>query len=105
MASIIILIAGDTGNLLAAKIKALEEKNAELIKANEEVYRLQGILPICSRCKKVRDDKGYWNQVESYIESHSDAKISHGTCEECAEELYGSEDWYLAMKEGSKQNQ
>jgi hypothetical protein len=98
MAGIIILIAGDIGNLLAAKIKALEEKNVELVKANEKVYRLQEIVPICSRCKKVRDDKGYWNQVESYIESHSDVKISHSTCEECADKLYGSEDWYLAMK-------
>lgn len=99
MASIIILIAGDIGNQLAAKINALEEKNAALINANEEVYRLQGILPVCSQCKKVRDDKGYWNQVESYIESHTDAKCSHGLCEECAEKLYGGEDWYLAMKE------
>lgn len=98
MASIVILIAGDIGNLLAAKLKALEEKNAELIAANEEVSRLQGILPICSRCKKVRDDEGYWYQVESYIESHSDAKFSHGMCEDCAAELYGSEEWYESVK-------
>jgi hypothetical protein len=99
MASIVILIAGDIGNLLAEKIKVLEEKNVALIAANEEVSRLQGILPICSRCKKVRDDEGYWYQVESYIESHSDAKFTHGICEECADKLYGSEDWYESMKE------
>ena len=68
MASIIILIAGDIGNLLAEKICELEKKNAELMTANEEVTILQGILPICSMCKKVRDDKGYWYQVESYID-------------------------------------
>ena len=95
MASIIILIAGDIGNLLAEKIKALEEKNAELKNANEEVHKLQGILPICSSCKKVRDDQGYWYQVESYIESHSDAKFSHSLCEECSEKLYGNEEWYI----------
>ena len=98
MASIIILIAGDIGNLLAVKIKALEEKNVALIKAKEEVSRLQGILPICSKCKKVRGDKGYWYQVESYIESHSDAKFSHSLCEDCTEDLYGREDWYLSKK-------
>lgn len=99
MASIIILIAGDIGNLLAEKINALEDKNAALINANEEVSKLQGILPICARCKKIRDDKGYWYQVESYIESHSDAKFSHGLCEECTDRLYGSEEWYPSKEE------
>ena len=89
MVSIIIFIAGNIGNLLAEKIKALEEKNDELIKANEEVRKLQGILPICSNCKKVRDDKGYWNQVESYIESHSTASFTHSMCPECSDKLYG----------------
>jgi hypothetical protein len=98
MASLIILIAGDTGNLLAEKVKALEEKNAALIAANEEVSRLQGILPICTKCKKVRDDKGYWYQVESYVESHSDAKFSHSLCEACAEKMYAGEDWYPSLK-------
>ena len=98
MASIIILIAGDIGNLLADKIKALEEKNTALTRANEEVSRLQGILPICSKCKKVRDDKGYWYQVESYIESRSAARFSHSLCEACAEKLYDGQDWYMSMK-------
>ncbi len=98
MASIIILIAGDIGNLLAEKNKALEEKNVELINANNEVSQLQGILPICSNCNKIRDDKGYWNQVELYIESHSDAKFSHGLCGDCSKELYGDEDWYIKEK-------
>lgn len=98
MASIIILIAGDIGNLLAEKLKALEEKNIELRNANEEVSRLQGILPICANCKKVRDDEGYWYQVEAYIESHSEARFSHSVCEECSEKLYGNEEWYIKGK-------
>lgn len=48
-----------------------------------EVKQLSGILPICSYCKKVRDDKGYWSQVEAYIQSHSEARFSHGMCPEC----------------------
>ncbi len=88
MASIVILIAGDIGNQLAEKINALEEKKVALLNANKEVTILQGILPICSTCKKVRDDKGYWNQIESYIRDHSDADFSHSLCPECAKNLY-----------------
>ena len=98
MASIIILIAGDIGNLLAEKISELEKKNVELKNANEEVTILQGILPICSMCKKVRDDQGYWYQVESYIENHSEARFSHSLCEVCSEKLYGHEEWYQGVK-------
>lgn len=98
MTTIIIFIAGDVGALLAEKIKAFEKKNTDLIKANEEVRKLQGILPICSSCKKVRDDQGYWYQVESYIESHSEAKFSHGLCDECLDKLYGDQDWYARKK-------
>ena len=97
MASILILIAGDIGNLLAEKINTLEEKNVELINANEEVTLLQGILPICSMCKKVRDDKGYWNQIESYIRDHSDADFSHSMCPECAKNLYPDLDLSKAL--------
>jgi len=47
------------------------------------VKQLQGLLPICSYCKKVRDDRNYWQQVETYIEGHSDALFTHGICPEC----------------------
>ncbi len=60
----------------------------ELQDALAEVITLRGIIPICSSCKKVRDDKGYWNQIESYIRDHSEADFSHGICPECAKELY-----------------
>lgn len=54
----------------------------------EKIKTLEGLIPICSFCKKIRDDKGYWNQVEAYIQKHSGAKFSHGICHECAEEHY-----------------
>lgn len=60
----------------------------ELKIALSEVKKLSGLLPICSSCKKIRDDKGYWNQIESYIRDHSDAEFSHSICQECAKELY-----------------
>ena len=74
------------------KKKKLEREREELIarleKAFESVKRLSGLLPLCSYCKKIRDDKGYWNRVDIYITEHSDALISHGICPECARERY-----------------
>ncbi len=78
--------------LLIYEVKAGMQKRDQLIKdlqqAMNEVKTLSGLLPMCSSCKKVRDDKGYWNQVNAYIRDHSDAEISHGLCPECAEKLY-----------------
>ncbi len=62
------------------------------------IKALDGLIPICSTCKKIRDDKGYWNLIESYIESHSDAAFSHGICPDCSDNLYGEEAWYIDMK-------
>ena len=62
--------------------------NNELQKALSEVKTLRGFLPICSSCKKIRDDKGYWNQIESYIEARSEAEFSHGICPDCQKKLY-----------------
>ena len=50
--------------------------------------KLSGLLPICASCKKIRDDKGYWNQIESYIHDHSEAEFSHGICPDCFKRLY-----------------
>lgn len=61
---------------------------AKLSKTLEEVKTLSGLLPICASCKKIRDDKGYWNQIELYIQKHSEAEFSHGLCPECARKLY-----------------
>ena len=63
--------------------------NSELQNSLDEIRTLNGLLPICAHCKKIKDEKGYWNQIESYIESHTDALFSHGLCESCAQELYG----------------
>ncbi len=61
---------------------------SELQKALSEVKKLSGMLPICASCKKIRDDKGYWNQIESYIKDRSEAQFSHGICPECMTKIY-----------------
>jgi len=60
----------------------------DLLKSLEEVRTLRGIIPICSVCKKIRDDQGYWNQLEAYMREHADIRFSHGICPECREKLY-----------------
>lgn len=64
-------------------IVTLRKLNAELSKALDEIKTLRGILPCCSFCKKIRDDKGFWEKVDVYIRDHSEAKVSHGICPEC----------------------
>lgn len=66
----------------------LQEKNREIKKALSEVKTLSGLLPICASCKKIRDDKGYWNKLEAYIYEHTDIQLSHGICPDCAKKLY-----------------
>jgi PAS domain-containing protein len=66
-----------------AATEALEEERRRLQQALEEVRTLQGIVPICAYCKNIRDDAGYWSQVEQYISKHSNAEFSHGICPEC----------------------
>lgn len=87
-------------NRQIAKMQYYEKNKlaTELQQTLEHVKKLQGFLPICASCKKIRDDKGYWNQIESYIEKHSEVKFSHGLCEECSDNLYGKEAWYQKGK-------
>ena len=70
----------------------LHRRQAELQRAVDDavarVKVLSGLLPICASCKKVRDDKGYWNQIESYISARSSAEFSHGICPECFAQIY-----------------
>jgi hypothetical protein len=61
---------------------------ADLHKALSEVKTLSGLLPICASCKKIRNDEGYWEQIEWYIQQHSDAAFSHGICPDCKKKLY-----------------
>jgi hypothetical protein len=65
-----------------------EKLIAELQAALAEVKTLSGLLPICANCKKIRDDRGYWLQVERYIQEHSEAEFTHGLCPDCAQQLY-----------------
>ena len=64
--------------------KLIEELQRALI----QVKTLSGLLPICSSCKKIRDDKGYWNNLDKFISEHSDAEFSHSICPDCAQKLY-----------------
>lgn len=80
---------------LEKTVKELEKAKAakrelisELQDALAEVKQLSGLLPICSHCKKIRDDEGYWKNVEEYITHHSEAEFSHSICPECLKELY-----------------
>lgn len=96
----IILCRNDSGTLLSydgvvkdiTERKLAEEEKEKLIidlqAAISEVGKLSGLLPICASCKKIKDDHGYWTQVEAYISEHSEAVFSHGICPECAKKLY-----------------
>ncbi len=93
------LIKGETNSSLLVKAiryaierKQLENEKERLILELQEslakVKLLRGLLPICASCKKIRDDKGYWNQVETYLIEHSEATFTHGICPECVKKLY-----------------
>jgi hypothetical protein len=85
------------------RLNALSQEQEQLIgdlqDALENIRTLKGMLPICASCKKIRDDKGYWNQLESYIRDHTDVEFSHGICPECARTLYP--EYYQTPPEGS----
>ncbi|MEO5956213.1 MAG: response regulator [Nitrospiraceae bacterium] len=66
----------------------LRRSNDELQKALREVKVLRGLIPICASCKKIRNDGGFWQQLEEYIGEHSEAEFSHGICQPCVKKLY-----------------
>lgn len=71
--------------------KTEQHRNQVLLereKALDEIRILRGFLPICASCKKIRDDRGYWTQIEGYIKAHSEAEFTHSICPDCAERLY-----------------
>lgn len=74
--------------LVDRKTTELNNANQELQTRLKEIKTLSGLLPICASCKKIRDDKGYWNQIEDYITTHSDAQFSHSVCPQCCKKLY-----------------
>jgi hypothetical protein len=73
-----------TGVLSVQRNRIMQEKE----KALRDLKILRGFLPICASCKKIRDENGVWNQIESYIRDHSEAEFSHGICPDCAQKLY-----------------
>jgi len=88
---------GNVTHYLAVKEDVTERKRVEeerlkllyeLQQALAKVKTLSGLLPICAWCKKVRDDEGYWKQIESYVEAHSDAEFTHGICPDCAQKMH-----------------
>ena len=81
----------DVGRRMVELRARLAEHVHELQQALGEVQTLRGIIPICAHCKSVRDDAGYWSQVEMYVSEHSEAKFTHGICPVCMEKLYGSQ--------------
>jgi hypothetical protein len=76
------------GNLLIEKQERLLEEKKQLEEAMKEIRTLSGLIPICSNCKKIRDDKGYWQQVDVYVSQHSTADFSHGICPDCLGDYY-----------------
>jgi Y_Y_Y domain len=78
--------------LLLQREKELKQRVDESI---AQIKILGGLIPICANCKKIRDDKGYWNQLEKYLKDHSEAEFTHGICPECKEKLWGP---YLKKK-------
>jgi len=80
---------------VAGRIAALQQRLSnrviELEQALARVRRLQGLLPICAYCKRIRDDQNYWNQVETYLAEHTDVQFSHGICPSCYERVLKNE--------------
>jgi PAS domain S-box-containing protein len=89
--------------VLQEATKEREKLIRELQYALDNIKTLQGLIPMCANCKKIRDDKGFWNQVEGYLMAHTDAQFTHGICPECSKLLYG--DLYeKALEKQNKKN-
>ncbi len=96
---------------LVARVRAMEriltaerERDRLIVRLQDalaKVKTLSGMLPLCSYCKNIRDDEGYWNQIEAYIAKHSDAEFSHSICPDCAEKHFPEMDLYGPSTENS----
>jgi hypothetical protein len=80
---------GALNNELINQSRELARKNRELEEAQDRIKVLRGLLPICSWCKNIRDDRGYWTQMEAYIRDHSEAEFTHSLCPDCLKKHYG----------------
>jgi hypothetical protein len=77
---------------ISERRRAAEERERMIVELKEalgNVKTLRGLIPICASCKKIRDDKGFWSQVEVYVRDRSEAEFSHGICPDCMKRLYG----------------
>jgi hypothetical protein len=106
----VVVLGGLCLALLYARYRAkhrseaqLQAQATELREALASVKTLRGLIPICSHCKKIRDDRQSWHQLERYIQDHSDAAFSHGICPECLDEWSGelADEGYAAAARGS----
>lgn len=86
--SLVVLLAGSVEFLRNRYYQQLLAEKRALQDALDEITMLKGMVPICSSCKKIRDDKGFWMQIESFVREHSELEFSHGICPECATKLY-----------------
>lgn len=90
-----------------AEIIDLSEREVLMNKLNqaiESVKTLEGLLPICAHCKKIRNDSGYWEQIEKYISTHADVQFSHGLCPACLKDIYGDKKWFKRMESDDGEN-
>ena len=93
MLAVVISQAARQGRERVALRRAEEDRDeliVELREALDQVKTLRGIVPICAGCKRIRDEQGFWQQVEVYVAKHTEAQFSHGLCGECMEQLYPS---------------
>ncbi len=83
-------------NITKRKVAEIELKKAhdDLLLALNEIETLTGFIPICSSCKSIRDDEGYWNKIEAYLSKHAGVELTHSYCPSCVEKLYGHTEWY-----------
>ena len=91
-ALVYLVVAAVVGGLRTA-IARQRDLNLELSQALEEVGELKGLLPVCAWCHKIRDDQGYWGQLETYIEARSRASFTHGICPECEAKVLAERGW------------
>lgn len=84
----IFVLAGVGLSLVRSDLKTQRDLNATLVRSLAEIRELKGLLPICCSCKKIRDDGGYWVQVERYLSQHTSVEFTHGICPECLNRLY-----------------
>jgi hypothetical protein len=86
--TVIVFFCGNILMVIGLIVLNFQRVEFDLSAAKAEIKTLRGIIPICSSCKKIRDDQGIWNQIETYFRTHSGAEFSHGICPECMQKLY-----------------